>query len=157
MKIDIAKAYDTVDWRFLEQILVQYGFHQKMVRWIMVCIITAKFTVCINGERKGYFASGRGLRQGDPISPYLFTLVMEVFTLLMAKNAQQNGNFKYHKGCKELKLTHLCFADDLLVMCHGDVESVKVVKESLVEFSKMSGLLPNLAKSTIFFGNVKEM
>ncbi|PWA89784.1 RNA-directed DNA polymerase, eukaryota, Reverse transcriptase zinc-binding domain protein [Artemisia annua] len=155
-RVVLEDVYDTVDWKFLEQILVQYGFHEKMVRWIMVCITTAKFSVCINGERKGYFSSGRGLRQGDPISPYLFTLVMEVFTLLMAKNAQQNGNFKFHKGCKELKLTHMGFADDLLVVCHGDVESVKVVKESLVEFSNMSGLLPNMAKSIVFFGNVQE-
>ncbi|PWA81906.1 RNA-directed DNA polymerase, eukaryota, Reverse transcriptase zinc-binding domain protein [Artemisia annua] len=156
MKIDIAKAYDTVDWKFLEQVLLQFGFHEKLVGWIMVCVTTAKFTVCINGERRGYFSSGRGLRQGDPISPYLFTLVMEVFTLLMAKNTQQNRNFKYHMGCKDIELTHLCFADDLLVVCHGDVESVKVVKESLEEFSKMSGLFPNMAKSIVFFGNVKE-
>lgn len=81
---------------------------------------------------------------------------MEVFTLLMSKNAQQNGNFEYHMGCKELKLTHLCFADDLLVVWNGDAEPVKVVKESLVEFSSMSGLLPNMYKSTVFFGNVKD-
>lgn len=64
----------------------QFGFHGKMVKWIMVCVTSAKFTVCINGERRGYFTSGRGLRQGDHISPYLFTLVTEVFTLMMTRN-----------------------------------------------------------------------
>ena len=127
-----------------------------MVSWIMTCVTTAKFTVNINGERKGYFTSGRGLRQGDPISPYLFTLVMEVLTLLMAKNVQQNGKFRYHIGCKEMKLTHLCFADDLLVVCKGNVESIKTVKKTLMEFSNISGLLPNMSKSTIFFGNVQD-
>ncbi|GJW78224.1 RNA-directed DNA polymerase, eukaryota, reverse transcriptase zinc-binding domain protein [Tanacetum coccineum] len=97
---------------------------------------------------------GRGLRQGDPISPYLFTLVMEVFTLILKHRIIQNPNFKYHDGCKEIKLTHLCFANDLLVMCYGNVDSVMVVKEALDIFSSVSGLKPNMRKSTIFFVNV---
>ena len=101
MKIDIPKAYDTVDWKFLKKILIQFGFHYKIVDCIMTCVTTAKFSININGERKGYFTSGRGLRQGDPISPYLFNLVLEVLTLLMAKNVQHNGKFRYHVGCKE--------------------------------------------------------
>nr|GEV73506.1 zinc knuckle CX2CX4HX4C [Tanacetum cinerariifolium] len=93
----------------------------------------------INGERVGYFKGGRGLRQGDPISPYLFTLVMEVFNLIVRKNIKENENFKYHYGCKKLEITHLCFADDLLVLCHGDCESVSIIKKSLNEFSRQTG------------------
>ncbi|GJS67652.1 RNA-directed DNA polymerase, eukaryota, reverse transcriptase zinc-binding domain protein [Tanacetum coccineum] len=78
LKVDIAKAYDTVDWRFLENVLSHFGFHEKMVRWIMTCVSSASFTLNIDGDIHGYFKSGRGLRQGDPISPYLFTLIMEV-------------------------------------------------------------------------------
>ncbi|GJX82048.1 RNA-directed DNA polymerase, eukaryota, reverse transcriptase zinc-binding domain protein [Tanacetum coccineum] len=107
-------------------------------------------------ERKGYFQSSRGLRQGDPMSPYLFTLVIKVFTLLMAKNVQQNPRFKYHDGCNELKLTHLCFVDDLLVVFNGDVEYVQIIKQSMMEFSEIFGLIPNMEKSTVFFSNVKE-
>ncbi|GKC15340.1 RNA-directed DNA polymerase, eukaryota, reverse transcriptase zinc-binding domain protein [Tanacetum coccineum] len=121
---------------------------------IMVCVTTAKFTINVNGERHGYFTSGRGLRQRDPMSPYLFTLVMEVLTLLMMKNTHNDPQFRYHKGCKELKITHLCFADDLLVLCHGDANSVRAVKRILEEFSNVSGLIPSINKSTIFFGNV---
>ncbi|GJW02174.1 RNA-directed DNA polymerase, eukaryota, reverse transcriptase zinc-binding domain protein [Tanacetum coccineum] len=110
-----------------------------------------KFSININGERVGYFRGGRGLRQGDPISPYLFTLVMEVLTLLIKKNIEEESKFKYHQGCKKCKITHLCFADDLLVFCHGDRDSVRVIKKSLDEFSGFSGLLPNMQKSTIFF------
>ncbi|GJR07383.1 Toll/interleukin-1 receptor domain-containing protein [Tanacetum coccineum] len=93
-----------------------------------------------------YFKGGRGLRQGDPISPYLFTLVMEVLNLLIKKNIEENEEFEYHHGCKKLKITHLCFADDLLAFCHGDCESVRIIKKSLDEFSGYSGLLPNMQK-----------
>ncbi|GKB02678.1 probable L-cysteine desulfhydrase, chloroplastic [Tanacetum coccineum] len=105
---------------------------------------------------QGYFKGARGLRQGDPISPYLFTLVMEILNLIMIRNIEDKGNFKSHAGCKELKITHLCFADDLMVFCHGDVHSIFIVKQSLDEFSSFSGLLPNLKKSTAFFGSIRD-
>nr|GFB45107.1 RNA-directed DNA polymerase, eukaryota, reverse transcriptase zinc-binding domain protein [Tanacetum cinerariifolium] len=122
----------------------------------MTCITTTSFSICINGETKGFFKGGRGLRQGHPISPYLFTLVMEAFNMIMVKNIKKTSQFRYHYGCNELKLTYLYFSDDLMVLCNGDVESLKVVKKSLNEFSKVSGLHPNLSKSTIFFGSIPE-
>ncbi|GJY87105.1 RNA-directed DNA polymerase, eukaryota, reverse transcriptase zinc-binding domain protein [Tanacetum coccineum] len=125
MKIDIQKAYDTVNWDFLEEVLKEFNFPKEMVHWVMVCVRTAAFSICVNGERYGYFKGGRGLRQGDPISPYIFTLVMEVFTKIVQKEINEESGFKYHWGCKELEISHLCFADDLLVVCHGDVKSVK--------------------------------
>ncbi|GJZ46414.1 RNA-directed DNA polymerase, eukaryota, reverse transcriptase zinc-binding domain protein [Tanacetum coccineum] len=73
MQIDIQKAYDTVNWSFLESILVKFGFPQKMVKWIMACITSSAFSICLNGEVHGFFKGGRGQSQGDPISPYLFT------------------------------------------------------------------------------------
>lgn len=72
-KIDILKAYDTVDWSFLRNILIQFGFHQKIVCWVMGCVTTASLSININGNL------ALGLHQADPVSPYLFTLVMEVF------------------------------------------------------------------------------
>ncbi|GJU01457.1 RNA-directed DNA polymerase, eukaryota, reverse transcriptase zinc-binding domain protein [Tanacetum coccineum] len=156
LKIDLQKAYDTVSWSFLGECLKFFGFHGKMIDWIMTCVTTTAFSLCINGQSYGYFKGARGLRQGDPISPYLFTLVMEVLNLIMIKNIEEDGQFRYHAGCKELKVTHLCFVDDLMVFYHGDVHSLSLVKKSLNEFSKYSGLLPNLKKSTIFFGSIKE-
>ncbi|GKD65820.1 RNA-directed DNA polymerase, eukaryota, reverse transcriptase zinc-binding domain protein, partial [Tanacetum coccineum] len=145
-KIDLQKAYDTISWNFLKVVLEQFGFPDKMVKWIMVCVSTAKFTININGERVGYFSGGRGLRQGDPMSPYLFTLVMEAFNLIMRKNIKDTAEFKFHHGCQKLGITHLCFADDLLVFCHGDHKSVNVIKKALEEFSSYSGLKANMGK-----------
>ncbi|GJV55061.1 RNA-directed DNA polymerase, eukaryota, reverse transcriptase zinc-binding domain protein [Tanacetum coccineum] len=120
----------------------------------MTCITTASFSICVNGEIKGYFKGGRGLRQGDPISPYLFTLVIEAFNMIMIKNVHEAENFKYHYGCSELKLTHMCFVYDLMVMYNGDTDSLRVVKKSLDEFSRVSGLHHNLNNSTIFFRSI---
>ncbi|GJW90404.1 RNA-directed DNA polymerase, eukaryota, reverse transcriptase zinc-binding domain protein [Tanacetum coccineum] len=150
-KIDLQKAYDTVSWSYLRNTLVEFGFHKKMVEWIMQCVTTAGFTINVNGDRVGYFKGGRGLRQGDPISPYLFTLIMEVFSLMLKRKIVQEPRFQYHFGCKDIKLTHVSFADDLLVMCHGDAESVKVIKSALDEFSACSRLIPNNSKSSVFF------
>lgn len=79
---------------------------------------------------------------------------MEVLNLIIVRNVHKHEEFKYHWKCAELEITHLCFADDLLLFCHGDVFSVKVLKAALDEFSGVSGLKPNLEKSRVFFGNV---
>jgi hypothetical protein len=156
-KVDIQKSYDIANWNFLETTLTRMGFHSKMVHWIMTCVRTVGFSICVNGDRHGYFKAGRGLRQGDPISPYLFTTDMEVFTIIMKRKIEKCRHFRYHWGCKDLKISHhLCFADDLFALCHGDVASVMVVKEAMDVFSRVSGLIPNFGKSTIFFGNLSE-
>ncbi|XP_071740793.1 uncharacterized protein [Rutidosis leptorrhynchoides] len=152
LKIDIQKAYDTVSWSFPEKVLYRFGFHAKVIEWIMNCVTTASFSICLNGEAHGYFKSGRGLRQGDPMSLYLFTLVMEVLTLILAQTTKEDM-FKFHFGCKKLKLSHMCFADDLMVICYGDLNYVKVIKKALGDFSSVSGLSPilpfNVGKLTV--------
>ncbi|GJY38842.1 RNA-directed DNA polymerase, eukaryota, reverse transcriptase zinc-binding domain protein [Tanacetum coccineum] len=149
MKIDVRNAYDTVNWDFLSENLKKFGFHSKMVYWIMTCVSSCGYSICINGDRYMYFKGGKGLRQCDSISLYLFNLVIH-------KNVLESHSFKYHQGCKDMMLTHLCFVDDLLVLCHGDSGSVEVVKKSLDNFSLVSGLQPNMNKSTIFFRILNE-
>nr|GEX93710.1 RNA-directed DNA polymerase, eukaryota, reverse transcriptase zinc-binding domain protein [Tanacetum cinerariifolium] len=152
--IDIQKAYDILNWDFLEGLLKQFRFHPKMILWLMVCIRTANFSINVNGKSCSFFQGGRGLRQGDPLSPYLFTLDMEFFTLIMERNVKKTIGVTYHFGCKSLDITHICFADDLLVFSHGNPVYVKVIKDSLEEFGNCFGLLPNFSKSTIFFGGI---
>ncbi|GJZ37317.1 RNA-directed DNA polymerase, eukaryota, reverse transcriptase zinc-binding domain protein [Tanacetum coccineum] len=153
-KVDIEKAYDTVNWDFLKIALQRFGFHSSMIKWIMVCLTTASFSICVNGETHGFFKGKRGLRQGDPMSPYLFTIVMEVLNLMIKRQIRLDSRFRYHWGCSKINLTHLCFADDLLMLCHGDLISASILRRALDEFSMTSGLYPSMAKSTVFYSNV---
>ncbi|GKC33961.1 hypothetical protein Tco_1046345 [Tanacetum coccineum] len=133
-KVDIQKAYDTVDWEFLRRILHGFGFHARMIAWIMECVTNTSYFICVNGSLHGYFRGKRGLHQGDPLSPYLFTLVMEVLTLMLQRRVHESQVFTYHRFCSKLELVNLCFADDLFLFAYGDVHSASMIKEALEEF-----------------------
>lgn len=115
---------------------------------------TTSFSVGYNGATYGYFKGRRGLRQGDPLSPYLFVLSMNCLSLTLNKAAQE-GKFKYHPKCQRSKLTHLCFADDLLIFMDGTAQSVCNVLEVLKDFELKSGLAVNLQKTTMFTTGLK--
>ncbi|XP_071718721.1 uncharacterized protein [Rutidosis leptorrhynchoides] len=155
-KIDIQKAYDTVNWRFLKDILHHFGFHKVMIKWIMACVTTMSFSISINGNLHGYFRGKRGLRQGDPLSPYLFTLVMEVLTLMLTRNISNSATFRFHPKCDQQKIVNLCFADDLFLFSYASTGSVKILADSLEEFKNCSGLVPSIAKSSGFFAHVSD-
>ncbi|GKB31316.1 hypothetical protein Tco_0870717 [Tanacetum coccineum] len=153
-KVDIQKAYDTVDWDFSKHILAGFGFHTQMVGWIMECVTTTSFSMCINGSLHGFFKGKHGLRQGDPLSPYLVTLVMEILTLMLQRGVRNANSFTYHRYCSKMELINLCFADNLFLFTQGDTDSVRVIKEALDKFKEASGLVPSLPKSKAYFCNV---
>ena len=84
-KLDIEKAYDSINWQFLLKTLHKMGFGSKWVGWMWSCISSAKFSVLVNEVPTGFFLSSKGLRQGDPLSPYLFVLGMEVLDALIRR------------------------------------------------------------------------
>ncbi|KAL9665021.1 hypothetical protein QQ045_020430 [Rhodiola kirilowii] len=155
LKLDLSKAYDTVDWKFLEASLTLFGFPSRFVKWIMSCICSVKCSVLINGNLEGFFGSNRGLRQGDPISPYLFTLVMEVLGRILGK-MKLSKEYNYHPKCARIGLSRLMFADELIIFSKASQASLEKIKEALQSFYDCSGLKVNLDKSEIFFGGCSE-
>lgn len=126
---------------------------EEFVNWVKICLTTSRFFVIINGKPCGCFLGKRGLRQGDPICPYLFVLCIEVLTRKL-KELETNPEFKYHAKCKSMKLTHITFADVVTMFCHGNSQSPKLLMQKFEEFPNMSGLQINNPKSQIFYANM---
>ena len=155
MKIDISKAFDSVQWNFVLQSLEAMGFPMRFIHWIKLCITNPSFSVQVNGELAGYFQSRRGLRQGCSLSPYLFVLCMNILSLKIDQ-AVSMKKFKLHPRCKALSLTHLCFADDLMVFVEGTKESIEGALYVFGEFAKWSGLKISIEKSTVYMAGVDD-
>ncbi|XP_010524744.1 PREDICTED: uncharacterized protein LOC104802714 [Tarenaya hassleriana] len=156
LKIDIRKAFDTLDWSFVLNLLKGLNLPDIFIHWITQCITTPKFSISINGNLEGYFKGRRGLRQGDPISPYLFILSMEVLSRMLNKSAQAN-EFALHSKCRSPLVTHLAFADDVMIFSQGSESSISKVMLILDAFGTYSGLRINKAKSELFLSGVEHL
>jgi hypothetical protein len=143
LKLDLKKAYDCVSWDFLRLILVQTGFNILSINWIMSCVVSSSFVVLINGETSPFFHSERGLRQGCPLSPLLFILVMESISLFEERTS--GGKLDWGQGFQgHIKILHLIFVDDVLIMTKDSLEEWLVIKTLLELFCCASGLKVNL-------------
>ena len=138
-----------MNWHFLKEMMVALNFPHKFIKIIMTCITSTSYVLMINGSPTNSFAAKRGLRQGDPLSPLLFVIGMEYLSRSLKSFA---GTFGFHPRCKTIKLTPLCFADDLMIFFKGDISSVRIIFDCIKGFSNTSGLHVNSGKSTIFFG-----
>ena len=116
------------------------------------CISTASFSVLINGSPAGFFPSSRGLRQGDPLSSYLFVIGMEALNCLINRAAEGNylsGSRVANGREEDLSISHLLYADDTFLFCEADIDQLKFLSWILMWFKAMSGLKINLSKSEI--------
>jgi ribonuclease HI len=151
LKIDISKAYDKVDWGFLKGMLIRLGFSEKWISWMMMCVSTVNYSVLMNFDKVGPIHPGRGLRQGDPLSPYLFILATEGLTALIRQSILR-GDLHGIKICRGAPVvSHLLFADDCFLFCRANIVEATHLMSLLDIYGAASGQEINLAKSEEFF------
>ena len=121
------KAYDRVEWDFLEAIMVRFGFERRSVDWTMECVKTVSYNLVINGKPSCRINPSRGLRQGDPLSPYLFLFVSDILSrmILVEVQAQNIRGMMINKNCPVL--SHLFFTDDSLIFMEVDEQNYRKV------------------------------
>ena len=151
LKLDMSKAYDRVEWTCLENIMRKMGVHQKMIGVIMRCITTVTYSIRINGQTQGRIVPSRGLRQGDPLSPYLFLFCAEGLSALL-RHAAERQTIHGVAVCKRApKISHLFFADDSLVFCRASLEECNELQCIFTVYEAASGQQLNKAKTALFF------
>ena len=157
IKLDISKAYDRVEWNFIELVMRRLGFHEIWVGWVMKCITTVTYSVLINGEAYGRISSTRGLRQGDPLSSYLFLLCMEAFLALISDACNRNllNGVSICRGYP--RVLHLFFADDSLFFCKAESAEVSKFVEVLKHFEAASGQKINMDKYSVTFSQIPRL
>ncbi|KAG7559442.1 Endonuclease/exonuclease/phosphatase superfamily [Arabidopsis thaliana x Arabidopsis arenosa] len=161
VKTDMSKAYDRIEWDFIKLVMERMGFHQKWVHWIMQCVSTVSYSILLNGSAQGSITPQRGIRQGDPLSPYLFILCSEVLSGLCSK-AQTDGSLPgIRVALGSPRVNHLLFADDTMFFCRSDEQSCQVLLQILQRYESASGQMINKGKSAITFSaktpeNIKE-
>ena len=150
VKLDMSKAYDRVEWKYLEGVMKRMSFQEKWIQLSMMCVKTVSYLVLINGEPKGRIIPTRGLRQGDPISPYLFLLCMEGLSALLQKEVRM-GRIMGVPVCRGApKISHLLFADDSIIFCRATLEEANRVSQVLKDYERESGQKLNKEKHLSF-------
>jgi hypothetical protein len=148
-KLDLSKAYDRVGWGYLKLLLEKLGFHSKWVQWIMTCVSTVRYTVRFIGVPLAPFAPSRGLRQGDPLSPYLFLLVADGLSLIL-NHFEELGRLEDLKVCRRApSISHLLFADDSLLFFRATAEQARQVRAAISIFERNSGQLLSPSKCSL--------
>lgn len=151
IKLDMKKAYDRVEWPFVEAMIRRLGFAELWIRLIMKCVTLMSYSVLLNGSPLRLITPTRGLRQGDPLSPYLFLLCVEgLRSLLNGANAEGKitGVPILAKG---FQLSHLFFADDSLIFCQANFQEWGNILLLLKQYELASGQKLNSAKTVIFY------
>ena len=150
--LDFEKAFDSVDWNFMNEVLLSFGFGNDICQWINTFYCNIKSTVLINGKPTKWFKIERGCRQGDPISAYLFILCVEILAIMIREENEIKG---IYIGDTEHKIAQ--FADDAQLMNGGDRQSFEKSMEIITTFGNVSGLFLNAEKTqAIWLGSYKD-
>jgi hypothetical protein len=146
LKLDMMKAYDRVDWSFLRLVLLQIGLGLEATDWIMGCVRSTNFFVLVNGNPSGFFKGSRGLRQGCPLSPLLFLLIVEGLVESL-RDWLMMVDLKDILVANGFRITHLLFVDDVILFGKGYLQEWQVFKDALDLFCNASGMVFSNQKS----------
>lgn len=151
LKLDLEKAYDRLEWPFIEHCLRRLNFSYNSIKLIMSCVAAGNSCIQFNGTRTDPFIPSRGIRQGDPLSPYLFIICLEYLsgTIHEACYSKDWTPFKVRRGCTEI--SHLFFADDILLFGEANISTLLTIKSVLNNFLHTSGQKQNESKIMLFF------
>ncbi|CAH9113824.1 unnamed protein product, partial [Cuscuta epithymum] len=151
LKLDMSKAYDRVEWSFLEGMLKHFGFSDRWINIVMGCVKTVTYSIPFEDTEIGPIIPSRGLRQGDPLSPYLFILVVEGLSALLRKHESMGCIHGVAVARGAPRISHLLFADDSLLFFQANHREASIVKEILHDYESASGQVVNFNKSKVFF------
>jgi len=154
LKVDIEKAFDTLDWNFLLRVLKAFGFNDIFCNWIQSILASAKISISINGKLHGFFSCSRGVRQGDPLSPLLFCLAEEVISRSTTKLVRE-GKLKLILGSRNNPVpSHILYADDIMLFCKASNSNIQALTNLFQKYAQISGQFVNPQKSFIYAGSI---
>lgn len=134
MKLDLNKAYDRVEWGFLEKIMGKMGFCSQWITLVMKCVRTVSYAILVNGAPTNSFMPERGLRQGDPLSPFLFLFCAEAFSAILRKAEMQRRIHGVQVARNAPTVSHLSFADDTILFTRATNEEADKVKQLIHQY-----------------------
>lgn len=148
--MDFEKAFDSVSWRYLDHVMCMMGFGVKWRNWIRSCLHSARSSILINGSPTSEFSLKRGLRQGDPLSPFLFIIIMEGLHIALRDAMAANLFHGVKLSPSSLRISHLFYADDVIIVSEWDHRDMVNIIHVLHVFYMASGLKININKSNLF-------
>ena len=150
VKIDMSKAYNRVEWRFLEAVMGKMRFVPGWIKLIMMCVTLANYVVLVNGIPTGKIIPTRGIRQGNSISPYLFLICAKVLSSLLIKADREGVLEGVPTSRRGPRLNHLFFVDDSLLFCKANLRHLSHLSNLLKSYELASGQKLNTFKTAIF-------
>lgn len=151
VKTDMSKAYDRLEWEFIQLVMQRLGFHPRWIHLIMQCISSVTYSFLINGLPRGRVKPSRGIRQGDPLSPYIFIMCSEVLSGLCNRAHEEGTMAGIRVARGSPQVNHLLFADDTMFFLRANKDSSSTLKTILNRYGEASGQAINTAKSAITF------